>query len=425
MLVVISIAISEHSDDNWPEPFCRAGLPSIELCKVDYAYQTKPVVLKLSLNPTYKHIKKLYFDTSTIISFPMGIFSTFNRVEDIRMQNCLVAQIPETVFSQADYLTKLDLQLNQLTALEAGVFTGADSLTDINLSSNEIVDIDERVFMKLNKLIILKLEHNHIDLLEENIFRNNRMLDILNLNGNQLEDIKFITPLSNLVYLGLNNNQIKNIKITYFQKLHRLTELYLKGNQLITFDFERFAPPLVSIFLINDNQLMEIPVNGLRNNFGHLAYFRFDGNSLTCKNVEEIEKYMRFEYDNNNNNKYIWENGYDDSIDWNGIKCFNGVRVSTAEEEMENPIKSNPTLPSYSEKFDLLRRGNLVSNDKTAFMKIVLPTIAISLLILIVAVIMIIKKTAPTKSIPSKRINTPPVAYECANDQVTSSAFRY
>ena len=100
-------------------------------------------------------------------------------------------------------------------------------LTYLNLNCNILSGKGIRGILTLENLVFLNLGNNRISVIPDFAFANMTKLNCLLLNHNKLEEVIFISILSELNTLVLSNNQIKSIPADAFKNLTKLRKLSL------------------------------------------------------------------------------------------------------------------------------------------------------------------------------------------------------
>ncbi|KAH8253475.1 hypothetical protein KR032_005666, partial [Drosophila birchii] len=198
------------------------------------------------------------------------------------------------------HLQILELQDNHIMDILFDTFVGVSRLWMLALNGNQLTLLDDRVFSPLAELRYLDLSANHLEDLPPITFSGNPKLEVLLLNDNPFLVVWLSTfsVLKNLVYLDLqssgrytdlelfsaqtiilNNNhklsrlevmgevrilQASNNKLDHvrLEKKAPVTELYLHGNSLNTYDISELLRGMwrLKVLDFSQNLVTELPV---------------------------------------------------------------------------------------------------------------------------------------------------------------------
>lgn len=97
----------------------------------------------------------------------------------------------------------------------------------MNLNCNILSGKGIRGILSLGNLVFLNLGNNRISVIPDFAFAKMEKLQCLLLNNNRIENIAFVSILSELNTLVLSNNAIKSIPADAFKNLTKLRKLSL------------------------------------------------------------------------------------------------------------------------------------------------------------------------------------------------------
>ena len=216
-------------------------------------------------------------------------------------------------------------EINQLDKLEGYEKTNAEltTITDINeLNNNK------------NKYQRINLSHNKLTEIKELLIFEN--LVYLDLSYNQFEKLKSLSPLRELEILILSNNFIRSINTNFFG-LKKLQHLDLSNNRIdmsnnITITALKENTEIISLLLFGNNNydfekakylclenLGKINfldakkiINGKSKKFKNKkinkSYISVQGIKGNQKNISTLDEYIKFKFEDFNNNQKDYEN---------------------------------------------------------------------------------------------------------------------
>ena len=185
-----------------------------------------------------------------------------------------------------------------------------DKYQKINFSHNKLTDIQE--FFIFSNLVYLDLSFNQIEKLK--MLSPLKNLEILILSNNLIRNINTcLFPLKKLQHLDLSNNHIdmkNNIIINALKENIELISLLLYGNYNYNYEKTKYLCLenlnkinfLDSIKIINNKSQKKINKN---DNKSFISVKGIKGNK---KKISTLNEYIKFKFDDFNNNKKEYEN---------------------------------------------------------------------------------------------------------------------
>lgn len=201
------------------------------------------------LNPALEELDMKSNKLSTNSSLMIGE----NNLKKINLSNNELITIARTFLGNSLKLETLDLSFSAIRSIEKNSFTNSSNILNLNLEYNYIQD--SQFLEPLSSIEILNLKENGI----QSIKLSNPELKYINLENNEIKNMEFEANLLNLESLILRNaklssfnfsvlERVPNIKYLYlerseitkvgevFNKLRKIEEIYLSGNQQLRFD---------------------------------------------------------------------------------------------------------------------------------------------------------------------------------------------
>lgn len=197
------------------------------------------------------HIRKLFLNDKRIETIDKGTFNELFCVKYLLLQDNLIETIEAGTFHGLYSVEELYLNNNNIQNIPNGAFSYLEHLLKLDLSNNKISTVSFQAFMHLKSLWELHLEHNQISDLHFGMFIPTPHLLKLYLGNNKFSGIPdHIAQSTNLGILDVSNNKIQHISRNLFEKLDKLTDLKLSGNQLYELDIN--VPGLKRIYIENN-----------------------------------------------------------------------------------------------------------------------------------------------------------------------------
>lgn len=255
------------------------GCPNLSyLSLIDNPLGNRPVRLFSSLNQSKLH-------SLTIAS--NSIYADFLRNYNVGF------------YLEVAPIRHLDLSYNQLHRIPTFTIDGSsfDYLEEINLDHNFLTHLklaNNSLFKEscvhLVNLRTLRLNHNQLatveglcDSLTHLYLANNQLITRWDYNQ------KLISNLQSLIVLDISGNEIVYLKKQLFEKMSKLTELYVHNNLIshVELDYVR-NNPLLEVLDLRHNFLREINVESIE----HLTRLRkllYDSNSISALDKDFLE----------------------------------------------------------------------------------------------------------------------------------------
>uniref|UniRef100_H2MU17 Toll like receptor 8 n=1 Tax=Oryzias latipes TaxID=8090 RepID=H2MU17_ORYLA len=207
-------------------------------------------------------------------------------------QNCYMwdpcgrsVEIEDDTFADLTSLQTLDLSFNNLTQVPKGL---PESLKNLSVASNYIQQIHKNDFQNLTNLKELELQGNCPRC------QNAPYPCVTCINISLTIHPDAFQNLVNLVTLNLGGNSLKYLKPSWFEKLHKLRELFLSFNFLVNAitqeaAFLRYLPSLVRVDLSFNYALKSYPRTlNLSEEFSNLTSLRtLHLEGLVFQNIEQ------------------------------------------------------------------------------------------------------------------------------------------
>ena len=257
-----------------------------------------------------KYLKKLNIGWNKLQTIPANLFNNLSSLEELYCNNNLLTNIQSlnnyTVFDSIQNLKILDLSYNQFQNYL--IFRQLPNLEKINISYNKLQNI--LGLSKCDKLFEIDCSNNDIHQFPMD-FTAIRNLRTLNMKGNELNNLPGLISLMdnlvefnieanpmrqvpNLKYANLSqikqycqskltnediNNMPENLKVNYYRKNqgNKNNNVKINTNSPI-FNYIKNNSELV----INNTELVEIPVNEIINNIpeNYLTVIDLSGNQI-------------------------------------------------------------------------------------------------------------------------------------------------
>lgn len=163
------------------------------------------------------------------------------------------------------------------------------------VKSNSSEDFSsEECKKQAHPMTLLEKEGVGIIEIKEDALKNCIYLETIRLSGNRLETLEPRTFIKNRdVYeIDLAYNNLQYLPPSIFEFNSKLQIIVLKHNSLYALEEYSFAYTAVTTLYLQDNYLTTFDVNKLLCSAPNLELYGFNGNFISCSNLENIFKIM-------------------------------------------------------------------------------------------------------------------------------------
>lgn len=260
-VVVITIAVAHGSEINC---VLRAR-SSVNPLTCDFVNITDSQFTINATNLNTSAIKWIFFNESSIETFPSGIFENFTNITNFFMENVGLTEITPGSFMNASTLLTLNLDHNKIEVLEANAFEGAENLINLYLGFNKVREVNVEAFYGLAKLRYIGLQNNSITHFKTGTFNNLTDLVYLHLNYNQLRELTndLFEHNQKLKKLALRFNKISYIDEKLAERMKNFTIASLNGNLCTNFNLAENLTSELSECTVPVNETMRIGARSL------------------------------------------------------------------------------------------------------------------------------------------------------------------
>ena len=227
------------------------------------AFQHTYLPLLIHLNLSHSGLQSLPGKETLAVSLGCENLQSF----DIRFNNITVLQSRR--FQRMFRLRHLYLEGNPLHTIEDFAFSDLQNTRRLSIPGAKLRILSKYALNGLSNLVYLNFSNNHIACMDDLVFSTTRRLVTIDLHNNYLEQIgRQFLPTNEVEFLDLSFNRILHVDNFGFQRLERLKELRLQGNQLTSILYAQLA-----------NTLSLETLNLSINNIHNIEYGIFKGHS--------------------------------------------------------------------------------------------------------------------------------------------------
>ncbi|GMR36734.1 hypothetical protein PMAYCL1PPCAC_06929 [Pristionchus mayeri] len=173
--------------------------------------------------------------------FSCSIFTSLPRVDVLDLSHNALSSVELSCLKSS--LHRLSLSHNQLQTVEEDLLEGAHSLSSLSLSHNQLLSIHSAAFSSVPSLSSIHLSHNHLRLIRKGTFSHQRSLSLLDLSHNALVSLHpQVLGTNNVNELRLNANQLVSIPVEGIRSASdSLSSLHLSDNSITSVDALQFV----------------------------------------------------------------------------------------------------------------------------------------------------------------------------------------
>lgn len=245
-------------------------------------------ISKIKKEPSSKIAKALFqldLSNNKIESLHDDIFDSFVNLKTLYLSNNQISQIKKEHFKQiGKTLFHLYLSNNRISSLHVDVFDSFEKLTWLDLSNNQISQVENKHFNKiaktLNRLYLSNNKIESLDIFDSSVVGEHLTWLDLASNNLFLENLSFLTNVSNLKNLLLSNNRLAFFDVFNIKKLQGLEYLDFSSNGVTELKASCTGTSNVKELYLNFNQIQNIDSKYFRKNFPKLKRLELVGNNL-------------------------------------------------------------------------------------------------------------------------------------------------
>lgn len=285
-----------------------SSMKSLKILEISVNYLNEEALANITCGVT-KNVEDLYFgEMLRIRTFPLKAINclTGTNVRAIRLRYNHISSVP--VLPALPNLRLLSMSNCTVEAIETNAFQNLPNLEVLHMGDNKISSLSSALsssknlkelhleYQKSDPLIILNYEFQNLTHLERldlshcsiHVLYKYSLFGLKNLKHTlirsskieRIEDFAFET-LQSLEELDLQGNGISTLSNFTFYGLNSLRGIYLTGNLIafLPFDFPFQFLPSLSVILMNNNQIKEIP-KGMFSNLEKLEILTIGNNKL-------------------------------------------------------------------------------------------------------------------------------------------------
>ncbi|GMT16674.1 hypothetical protein PFISCL1PPCAC_7971, partial [Pristionchus fissidentatus] len=191
--------------------------------------------------------------------FSCTIFTALPRIDELDLSHNLISSLELSCLKSS--LHRLDLSHNQLQTLEEDLLEGAHSLSSLVLSHNQLLSVHAHAFSSVPSLSSIDLAHNHLRLIRKGTFAKQRSISLLDLSHNALVTLHpDVLGTNNLYALKLAGNQLISIPVEGIRSVSGSIELLdLSDNYITSVDAIQFASlPNLRTLVLAGNRIQSL-----------------------------------------------------------------------------------------------------------------------------------------------------------------------
>lgn len=318
------------------------------------AVKSDLVFIKKNTFQSAKALKKLDLSFNNFKNLSDDTFVGAVIVEDLNLSNNYISNIEVKALQSLVSLDKINLSKNNISIIKKNYFLNLIRLHEINLSFNKLTYIEESSFEKLTRLGSLNLSYNFLTEFTESLkflqildIKSNKLTTVtiesnlqrLYAQKNEISNLKIAPNYSNLLtFLNISNNKLDNISSMSY--LHILTTLDVSFNEFreeITAEALNKLIKLENLYL-EGNNIIRFQYNDLK--LGYLKEISLSTINFDCDFVKSMIVYF-------NNRKVKFNNPTDcGQLIPSATTTIgpNGPTESDDEKNIENLYKKNRDL---------------------------------------------------------------------------------